>query len=74
MSKWYEAHAEISTMQGTVTCAVMTDMQKADKVLEIACGPGKHSLMMASSFLKKGGVMVSSDYSPEMVNMLERNF
>ena len=74
MSKWYEAHAEMSTMPGTVSCAVMTQMPKADRVLEVACGPGKHSLMLAQTFLKKGGVLVSSDYSPEMLNMLEANF
>ena len=52
----------------------MTEMPKADRVLEVACGPGKHSLMLASSFLKKGGVLVSSDYSPQMVQLLAKNY
>jgi len=34
-----------------------------DYVLEVACGPGKHSLLLASSFLKVKGVLVSCDFS-----------
>ena len=30
----------------------MTNMYQADRVLEVACGPGKHSLMLAQTFLK----------------------
>lgn len=74
MSQWYEANAEMSTIQGTVTCAVMTEMNKADRVLEVACGPGKHSLLLASTFLKVGGVLVSCDYSGAMVKRLRENY
>jgi len=49
----------------------MTEMLNADKVIEVACGPGKHSLMLANSFLKVGGVLVSCDYSPAMMKMVE---
>ena len=34
---------------------------KAEKVLEIGCGRGKHSLILASAYLKMGGVLVSCD-------------
>jgi len=74
MSKWYENSAELSTAQGTVTCAVMTEMLGADRVLEVASGPGRHSMMLANSFLKKGGVLVSCDYSSAMVEMLAKNY
>jgi ubiquinone/menaquinone biosynthesis C-methylase UbiE len=74
MCKWYEESAEKYTIQGTVTCAVMTEMIKADRVLEVACGPGKHSLMLSSTFLKVGGVLVSCDYSGEMVKRLAANY
>ena len=47
MATYYENMAESSTIQGTTTCAVMTNMQAHDRVLEVACGPGKHSLMLA---------------------------
>lgn len=70
MLGFYEKVAEMSTMQGTTTCAVMTNMLTADRTLEVACGPGKHSLMLASSFLKPDGVLVSCDYSNAMVKRL----
>ena len=52
----------------------MTNMYQADRVLEVACGPGNHSLMLAQTFLKKGGVLVSCDFSGEMVNKVHHNF
>lgn len=49
MLNWYENEYEESTMQGTVTCAVQTKMSKNGKrVLEVGCGPGKHSLLLAA--------------------------
>ena len=47
MSSMYEENYEMSTMQSIVTCAVMTKIWDADRVLEVACGPGKHSLLLA---------------------------
>ena len=47
MAKWYENMAEKSTLQGTITCAVMTNMNAKDRVIEVACGPGMHSLHLA---------------------------
>ena len=36
-------------MQGTVTCAVQTNMNnKGKRIIEVGCGPGKHSLLLAS--------------------------
>ena len=64
----------MSSMQGTVTCAVMTKMGEADRVLEVACGPGKHSIMLAQSWLKKGGVLVSCDYSGAMMQCVAKNY
>lgn len=52
----------------------MTNMLSADRTLEVACGPGKHSLMLASSFLKPKGVLVSCDYSNAMVKRLQENY
>ena len=46
---WYEKEYEESTMQGTVTCAVHTNMiSKGKRTIEVGCGPGKHSLLLAS--------------------------
>ena len=52
----------------------MTNIQAADRVLEVACGPGRHSLMLAQTFLMKKGVLVSCDFSGEMVKKLHQNY
>lgn len=49
-------------------------LKQGDYVLEVACGPGKHSLLLASSFLKIKGVLVSCDFSKKMVQRLEFNY
>lgn len=74
MSNAYENFAEMKTIQGITTCAVLTDMHKADKVLEVACGSGTHSLMLASHFLKKGATLVSCDISTEMIKSFAEKF
>ena len=52
----------------------MTNMQGANRVLEVACGPGKHSQMLAQNFLKQKSVLVSCDFSGAMVNKLYQNY
>ena len=52
----------------------MTNMKKADKVLEVGCGPGAHSVMLAQNFLKVNGILVSCDYSKKMIANLEDNY
>ena len=49
-------------------------LSKGDYALEVACGPGKHSLLLASSFLKIKGVLVSCDFSKKMVERLANNY
>jgi ubiquinone/menaquinone biosynthesis C-methylase UbiE len=75
MADWYAKHIETSSVQGMVTCAVMSNMQKCKRVLEVACGPGCHSKILATSFLNRdGGVLVSCDYAPNMVKKLKETF
>jgi len=74
MAEWYETAMEKYSLQGTTTCAVMTNVQQADRVLEVACGPGNHSLMLAQTFLKNKGVLVSCDFSGEMVKKVHQNY
>jgi len=75
MADWYANKIEAYTVQGMVTCAVMADMQKCKRVLEVACGPGGHSKILATSFLNRdGGVLVSCDYSAGMVKKLKETF
>jgi len=42
-------------------------MPSRKKILEVGCGPGKHSLMLAKSFLSNGSVLVSCDISKGMI-------
>tara|TARA_B110000285_G_C14686874_1_gene407269 strand:- start:72 stop:434 length:363 start_codon:yes stop_codon:yes gene_type:complete len=75
MAAWYAKNMETSSVQGMVTCAVMTNMQNCKRVLEVACGPGAHSKILATSFLNRdGGVLVSCDYAQEMVKKLKETF
>jgi len=57
-----------------IQCAVQSRMTDKDRVIDVACGPGKHSLILASNFLKKDGVLVSCDFSKEMVKKLAHNY
>ena len=52
----------------------MVKMQNARKTLEVGAGPGKHSLMLASSFLKNGNTLVSTDFSNAMMSKLQENY
>ena len=71
MLNWYENQYEESTIQGTVTCAVQTNMSnKGKRIIEVGCGPGKHSLLLASQFLSRNAVLVCCDISSAMVYRL----
>ena len=75
MVSWYEGCIELSSTQGTVTCAVMTDVPAAKRTLEVGCGPGKHSLLLAQSYLSPDkGVLVSCDISEGMVKRVAENY
>ena len=63
MADYYETMAEAVTVQGFIQCAVNSLASKPDRILEVACGPGWHSMMIAESFMDKGSVLVSSDIS-----------
>ena len=77
LADWYEKKAEMFSIQGAVTCAAhaIQDTGKPQRVLEVACGPGRHSLMVAGTFLKPdGSVLVSCDISRVMVSKLSDNY
>ena len=63
---WYKRHEQFS-LQSTVTCLAMTESCNAGAILEVGCGPGLHSEFIARNYLKEGGVLVSCDFSKEMV-------
>ena len=75
MADWYQKHIEIFSAQGMVTCAVMANVSQCKRVLEVACGPGCHTKILATSFLNRdGGVLVSCDYARGMINKLKETF
>ena len=53
MADFYEKEAEGFTSQGVVTCATMADIMTSQRTLEVACGPGSHSVMLATNFIPK---------------------
>ena len=74
MSQWYEKFEHFA-LQSTTTCLEMTNARSCRAVLEVACGAGTHSEVIAKSFLRNdGGILVSSDFSQEMVKTLGQRF
>jgi len=62
---------EAGATQGTVTCAYMANTINCKRIIEVACGPGFNSSVLASSYLgsrfNKGAALVSCDFSKEMI-------
>ena len=44
------------------------------RVLEVGCGGGTHSIFMASCLLPRGGLLVSTDFSSDMLNTMKKRF
>jgi len=69
LASWYEKFEKFA-LQGTVTCLSMTNAANCKSILEVGCGPGLHSEFIAKNYLQKGGLLVSCDFSAEMIKML----
>jgi ubiquinone/menaquinone biosynthesis C-methylase UbiE len=53
----------------------MTNMNKAKRTIEVACGPGGHSMILADTFLNPNqGVLVSCDISGKMIVKVKETF
>lgn len=75
MSDWYANCVERFSVQSLSTCLEMTNARNADRILEVACGPGLHSETIAKGWLKSGGsLLVSCDFSKEMVTKTKARF
>jgi ubiquinone/menaquinone biosynthesis C-methylase UbiE len=74
MTEWYSTVGELNAFQGTVTLLSMAKASQCNTVLEVACGTGTHSEIIAMSYLKKGGVLVSCDFSKDMVAGASKRF
>jgi len=52
----------------------MVDSFNSKRVLEVGCGPGLHSELIAKSFINDGALLVSCDFSHEMVKMMKERY
>jgi len=65
----------MSATQGTVTCAVMANTLNCSRVIEVACGPGFNSSVIANSYLNRNkSALVCCDFSKEMVRNAKEHF
>jgi ubiquinone/menaquinone biosynthesis C-methylase UbiE len=65
---------QLYTLQPFVTLCVQSRVSQAHRVLEVACGAGTHSLVLAKSFLKRGAVLVACDFSEQMMVKTKAKF
>jgi ubiquinone/menaquinone biosynthesis C-methylase UbiE len=49
-------------------------VHQAKRILEVACGAGNHSLVLATTYLKRGSVLVSTDFSSQMMEFTKKRF
>eukprot|EP00347_Sterkiella_histriomuscorum_P016064 403354621 len=55
-----------------MTLIVHTQARNAEKVLEIGCGPGLHSLTLIQSMMKNKSTLIATDYCPKMLQLVEK--
>lgn len=61
-------------LQPFITLCTQTRVERAKRILEVACGAGSHSLVLASTYLQRGAVLVSTDFSAEMMVLAKKRF
>ena len=52
----------------------MTGAQTKQRILEVGCGSGNHSVTISKGFLRDDGLLVSCDFSPEMVRKMKQRY
>ena len=74
MTEWYADLCETYTIQGTITLLSMVKASQATTLLEVACGAGIHSEVIATNYLRKGGVLVCTDFSKSNLQKANTRF
>ena len=64
----------MQSLQSFVTLAVHAKAMQSQKILEVACGGGVHSLFLAKTLLQRGGTLVCTDFSDEMLRRTRTKF
>ena len=62
IADWY-TQFEYFSFQGTATCLSMVDAVNCGSIIEVACGSGLHSEIIAKNYLSEGSLLVSCDFS-----------
>lgn len=62
-AKLYDERIQMVTYQSYITLAIHTEVEKCDRVLELAIGTGTHTLHLANTLLKKGASLVCTEIS-----------
>lgn len=66
---------ELITFQAGITCFTMTECFKPNAcILEVGCATGVGTEIVAKSMLKKGSLLVASDFSKNMVDLMFERF
>ena len=74
-SQWYSRY-ERYEIPAVIQCAELTDLpNKTGAVIEVGCGSGLQSEVLAKAFLKgHGSLLVSCDFSTAMISMMEQRY
>lgn len=52
----------------------MTESFNAETILEVGSGPGLHSEFIARNYLKRGALLVSCDFSKDMMIAMKERY
>ncbi|CDW81850.1 UNKNOWN [Stylonychia lemnae] len=70
----YDQQVTRMATQPFITLCSQTDTFQCKRILEVACGGGYHSLIVAKTMLQKGGVLVSCDFSSKMMKLTKQKY
>ncbi|CAI2376370.1 unnamed protein product [Moneuplotes crassus] len=70
----YESVLENTTIQSSVTLYSLTNAKDAERICEVAVGPGQASRMFVSSIMKKGASYFASDIADGMNERFTKGF
>ena len=70
----YSNNVEYSTLQGSTVLYTQTRSKYGKKIIEAGIGPGIGTRLFALVYMQPGAVYYCSDISPEMINIVAKNF
>eukprot|EP00347_Sterkiella_histriomuscorum_P001934 403370107 len=70
----YDQKIQSVATQPFITLCTQVHLEDSKRILEVACGGGHHSILLASHYLKRGSALVSCDFSKQMMEMTQAKF